>query len=83
LKYPEGMTGIDPQRRAAALQALQEKRPATPPSKAFWERNGGRIAIAAAVLLALLLVARAVGAFMRSSISETARAEQELRKGLR
>jgi hypothetical protein len=77
------MTGIDPQRRAAALQALQEKRPATPPAKAFWERHGARIGVAVAVLLALALAARAVGTFMRSSISETARAEQELRKGMR
>ncbi len=77
------MSGIDPQRRAAALQALQEKRPATPASKAFWERNGARIGVACAVLLALVLAARAVGVFMRHSISETARAEQELRKGMR
>ena len=77
------MSETEAQRRAAALAALQQKRPATPAPKAFWERNGARIAIAAILLVALVLVARAVGSFMRTSISETARAEQDLRKGLR
>ena len=77
------MTDSDAQRRAAALQALQQQRSPTPPAKAFWERNGARIGIAVALLIALALVARAVGAFMHTSISETARAEQALRKGMR
>ena len=35
------------------------------------------------VFLVLVLIARAVGSFMRTSVSETNRAEQELRKGMR
>jgi hypothetical protein len=70
-------------RRAAALAALQQKVPVTPPAQAFWQRNGIRIAVGAALLLGLVLIARAVGSFMRTSVSETNRAEQELRKGMR
>jgi len=77
------VTDSEAQRRAAAIQALQEKRSPTPPAKAFWERNGARIGIAIALLIALALVARAVGSFMHTSISETSRAEQDLRKGMR
>jgi hypothetical protein len=82
--YDPGVTPEDEaKRRAAALAALQQKVPATPPAQAFWQRHGLRIAIGAALLLVLVLIARAVGSFMRTSVSETNRAEQELRKGLR
>jgi hypothetical protein len=70
-------------RRAAAIEALQVQRDATPPARAFWERNGSRIVVGAVLLLAIALVARLVGGFMRSSVSETARATEALRKGLR
>jgi hypothetical protein len=82
--YDPGVTPEDEaKRRAAALAALQQKAPATPPAQAFWQRHGARIAIGAALLLGLVLIARAVGSFMRTSVSETNRAEQDLRKGLR
>ncbi len=82
--YDPGVTPEDEEkRRAAALAALQQKVPATPPAQAFWQRNGIRIAVGAFLLLGLVLIARAVGSFMRTSVSETNRAEQELRKGLR
>jgi hypothetical protein len=82
--YDPGVTPEDEaKRRAAALAALQQKAPATPPAQAFWQRNGARIAIGAALLLGLVLIARAVGSFMRTSVSETNRAEQDLRKGMR
>ena len=82
--YDPGVTPEDEaKRRAAALAALQQKAPATPPALAFWQRHGARIVIGAVLLLGLVLIARAVGSFMRTSVSETNRAEQELRKGLR
>lgn len=82
--YDPGVTPEDEaKRRAAALAALQQKVPATPPAQAFWQRNGARIVIGAALLLGLVLIARAVGSFMRTSVSETNRAEQDLRKGMR
>lgn len=82
--YDPGVTPEDEaKRRAAALAALQQKAPATPPAQAFWQRNGAGIAIGAALLLGMVLIARAVGSFMRTSVSETNRAEQDLRKGLR
>jgi hypothetical protein len=73
----------DARRRAAALEALKEKRAPAPAARSFWERNGFRVLVVAGLVLALALIARAVGSFMRSSISETSRAEQELRKGMR
>lgn len=82
--YDPGVTPEDEaKRRAAALVALQQKAPATPPAQAFWQRNGVRIVVGAVLLLGLVLIARAVGSFMRTSVSETNRAEQDLRKGLR
>ena len=70
--YDPGVTPEDEaKRRAAALAALQQKVPATPPAQAFWQRNGIRIAVGAFLLLGLVLIARAVGSFMRTSVSET------------
>jgi hypothetical protein len=73
----------DASRRAAALQALSQAQPAQSAGATFWERHGGRIVLAGVLLLGLLVVALAVGKFLRTSISETSRAEQELRRGLR
>ena len=70
-------------RRAAALAALSEGRPAKSTGATFWEQYGGRILVAGALLLALVLVAFAVGKFLRTSISETSRSEEALRRGLR
>lgn len=39
--------------------------------------------LAGALLLALVLVALAVGKFLHTSISETSRSEEALRRGLR
>ena len=74
----------DAQRRAAALEAL---RTAAPPQKneaaSFWERYGGKLILAAVVLLGLWLAVRAVGSFIGTSVNETSRAEEDLRRGLR
>ena len=70
-------------RRAAALQALSQAKPVQSAAATFWEQHGGRIVIGGILVLALLLVSLAVGKFMRTSISETSRAEQDLRRGLR
>ena len=70
-------------RRAAALGAMSKAQPAKSAGATFWQRNGGRIVIGAFLLLGLMLVALGVGKFMRSSISETGRAEQDLRRGMR
>ena len=70
-------------RRAAALGAMGKAQPAKSAGATFWQQNGGRIVIGAFLLLGLLLVALGVGKFMRNSISETGRAEQDLRRGMR
>jgi hypothetical protein len=70
-------------RRAAALEALSKGQPAQSASATFWEKHGGRIVLGGVLLLALVLVALGVGKFLRTSISETSRAEQDLRRGLR
>ena len=70
------------ERRAAALEAL---RTAPPPAEAhsFWQQRGGKVVLAVAILLGFWLAMRAVGRFMRNSVAETARAEEELRRGLK
>lgn len=70
-------------RRAAALGALGKAQPAKSAGAMFWQQNGGRIVIGAFLLLGLVLIALGVGKFMRNSVSETARAEQALRRGMR
>ena len=81
--YAGGVSEEDARRRAAALEALREKRAPAPPARSFWERNGTRLLVLAGVILAVALIARAVGRLMGSSIAETRRAEEELRKGMR
>jgi hypothetical protein len=75
-------TGDEAARRAAALQALSKAQPAQSAGATFWERHGGSIVLGGILLVGLVLVALAVGKFLRTSISETSRAEQELRRGL-
>ena len=76
-------TGDEAARRAAALQALSKAQPAQSAGATFWEQHGGRIIVGGILFVALLVIALAVGRFVRTSISETSRAEQDLRRGLR
>ena len=77
---------IDPkeaERRAAALEALRNAPPPKTEAESFWQQNGGKIVAAVAILLGLWLVTRAVGGFLRTSVSETDRAQEEIRRGLK
>jgi hypothetical protein len=49
----------------------------------FWKRNGGRLILGAALLFSLVLLVRGIGRFVQSSVSETARAEEVLRRGMK
>src|SRR5205823_258492 len=69
-------------RRAAALEALRQGQPAVSPQATFWQRHGGKIVLAAVVLLVIWIGARAVGRFMQASVSETGRAQDQLREGM-
>jgi hypothetical protein len=71
------------QRRAAALEALRTAPPQKSEAASFRERYGGKLILAAAVLLVLWLAVRAVGSFLHTSVDETRRAEEDLRRGLR
>ena len=68
-------------RRAAALDALRAAPPAEP--RTFWQEHGNKILLAGGILLALWLVMRMVGGFLRTSADETSRAEEEIRRGLK
>ncbi len=68
-------------RRAAALDAL--KTASLRETRTFWQEHGSKVVAAVAVLLGLWLVTRAIGSFMRSSVEETSRSEEVLRRGLR
>jgi hypothetical protein len=78
-----GADESESQRRAAALEALKHAPPQQRDSGSFWNRHGAKVAAIVALALGLWLMARAVGAFMRHSISETERADEELRRGMR
>ena len=69
------------ERRAAALDALKNQTPAE--TQTFWQQHGAKVIAAVAILLGLWLVARAVGSFMRTSVDETSRSQEELRRGMR
>jgi hypothetical protein len=71
------------ERRAAALEALKIAPPPRTEVESFWELHGGKIVGAVALLLGLWLVSRAVGGFMQHSMSESDRAQEELRRGSR
>ncbi len=71
------------ERRAAALEALKIAPPPRTEVESFWEQHGGKIVGAVALLLGLWLVSRAVGGFMQHSMSESDRAQEELRRGSR
>ena len=69
------------ERRAAALDALKTASPRE--TQTFWQQHGTKIAGAVALLLGLWLVTRAVGSFLRTSVEETTRSQEELRRGMR
>ena len=71
------------ERRAAALEALRNAPPPKTEVESFWQQNGGKIVLAVALLLGLWLVTRVVGGLVHTSVSETSRAEEELRRGLK
>ena len=73
---------VDPKRQAAAIEALRAAVPPKSEAETFWQRHGGKVVVAAALLLGLWLVSRAVGAFVRSSVDGTTRAQEDLRRGL-
>jgi hypothetical protein len=70
-------------RRAAALEALRKEQPAKSASTTFWQQHGGKVVLAAVLLLAFWLVALGVGKYLRTSITETSRSEEELRRAMR
>jgi fatty acid desaturase len=77
---------IDPkeaERRAAALEALRHATPPRSEAATFWEQHGRKIIGGLLLLFGLWLVARAVGGFMHSSASETEKAQEVIRRGLR
>jgi hypothetical protein len=80
---PDAPPPTDPARRAAALQALQAGRPPASAPATFWKQHGGKLIFAAALVLGVWLLARGVGRFMRTSVSETARSEEVIRRGVR
>jgi hypothetical protein len=71
------------ERRAAALEALKISPPPRSEAESFWQQHGGKIVGAVALLLGLWLVSRAVGGFMQHSLSESERAQEDLRRGLK
>ena len=75
-----GPEPIDPAaRRAAALEALRVQRAPT----TFWKQHGGKVILATALMLSAWLLVRGVGRFVETSVSETARSEEALRRGMR
>ena len=74
---------VDPERQAAALEALRTAVPPRPRAASFWERNGGKVVLAVALVLGVWLFARVVGRLIGTSVAETSRAEEDLRRGLR
>lgn len=73
----------DAERRAAALQAMSQAQPAKTSGATFWEQHGGKVILAVVLLATLWLVSLGVGKFLRSSVAETDRAGQDLRRALR
>ena len=74
---------VDPQRKAAALEALRNATPPKSQAASFWARHGGKLILAGVLLLGIWVGTRLVGAFVRSSVDETSRAQDDLRRGLR
>jgi len=71
----------DAERRAAALDALKSQSPVE--TQTFWQQHGAKVIAAVAVVLGLWLVTRAVGSFLRTSVDETSRSQEELRRGMK
>ena len=77
---------IDPkeaERRAAALEALRVAPPPALDTGSFWGRHGRTVIAVVALLAGLWILTRAVGSFLHSSVSETSRSQEELRRGMR
>ena len=77
---------LDPkeaERRAAALEALRVAPPPSLDTGSFWGRHGRTVVSLLAIALGLWLLTRAVGSFLHSSVSETSRSQEELRRGMR
>ena len=74
---------VDPKRQAAALEALRTATPPKSEAASFWARYGGRLILAGVLLLGIWAGAWMVGAFVRNSVDETTRAQDDLRRGLR
>jgi hypothetical protein len=77
---------IDPkeaERRAAALEALRNGPPPRSEAQTFWEQHGRKIIGGLLLLFGLWLVVRAVGGLLHRSASETERAEDVIRRGIR
>jgi hypothetical protein len=72
----------DAERRAAALEALRAGQPASSPAATFWQQHGGKVIFAVALVLGIWLFARVVGSFVKTSIAETHRTQEEVRRGL-
>jgi hypothetical protein len=75
------MDPVDPARRAAALEALSARQTETPDT--FWKLHGGKVIFTVALVLGLWLVLAGLGRFLQHSISETARSEEVIRRGVR
>lgn len=71
------------ERRAAALEALRNAPPPKTEMESFWQQYGARLVAAVAILLGLWLVTRAVGGLLRTSVAETDRAQEDIRRGLK
>ncbi|MCA1827640.1 MAG: hypothetical protein ABR567_21445 [Myxococcales bacterium] len=71
----------DAERRAAALDALRTAEPAK--SVTFWDRHGSKVILAVVLVVGIWVGTRLVGAFIRSSVDGTTRAQDDLRRGLR
>ena len=70
------------QKQAAALEALRHGPPPKSGAATFWQQHGGKLIATVALLLGLWLLARLVGSFMHTSIAETERTQEELRRGM-
>ncbi len=79
-----GPDPIDPAaRRAAALEALRANpAPASAPAT-FWKQHGGKLILAGALVFSVWLLVRGVGRLVQTSVSETARSEEVLRRGMK
>ncbi len=74
---------VDPQKQAAALEALRTAVQPRPAAASFWERHGAKVVLIVALVAGVWVFARVVGKFIGTSVAETSRAGDDLRRGLR